>query len=83
MMSIDTNKEPAFFDSPSERREYRQKALALVAVNRLKEAEEERNYLVRYVKDPEDPTLWRRVRVRKLTPAEKRKLAQNPKPKLL
>ena len=79
----DAHKEPAYYDSPSERRESRQKALALIAVNRLKEAEEERNYLVRYVKDPEDHTLWRRTRIRKLTPAEKKRNAQNPKPKLL
>lgn len=75
--------ESKFVDSPGEQRKLRERALAQVAINRLKEAEEERNFEVRYVRDPEDPTLWRRVRVRKLTASEKLKLAQNPKPKLL
>lgn len=70
-------------DNDAERREHRNKALAAVAYNRIREAEEERNYLVRYIRDPEDPTLWRRTRIRELTPAEKRKLKKQPKRKLL
>lgn len=75
--------ESKFVDSPAEQRRLRERALAQVAINRLKEAEEERNYLVRYIRDPEDPTLWRRTRIRELTPAEKKRNAQNPKRKLL
>lgn len=80
---MNTEKDPSYLDSPAERREHRDKALAAVAYNRIREAEEERNYLVRYIRDPEDPTLWRRTRIRELTPAEKRKLKKQPKRKLL
>lgn len=75
--------ESKFVDSPGEQRKLRERALAQVAINRLKEAEEERNFEVRYIRDPEDPTLWRRTRIRELTPAEKKRNAQNPKRKLL
>jgi signal recognition particle subunit SEC65 len=77
------DKAPTYLDNDAERREYRDKALAAVAYNRIREAEEERNYLVRYIRDPEDPTLWRRTRIRELTQAEKRKLNKQPKRKLL
>jgi signal recognition particle subunit SEC65 len=77
------DKDPTYLDNDAERREYRDKALTAVAYNRIREAEEERNYLVRYIRDPEDPTLWRRTRIRELTPAEKRKLKKQPKRKLL
>jgi hypothetical protein len=77
------NKTPTYLDDNAERREHRQKALAAVAYNRIREAEEERNYLVRYIRDPEDHTLWRRTRIRELTQAEKRKLNKQPKRKLL
>ncbi|MBO7314223.1 MAG: hypothetical protein J6U49_00990 [Alistipes sp.] len=78
-----TPKESAFLDLPYEQRKAREKALAAVAYNRIREAEEERNYLVRYIRDPEDPTLWRRTRIRELTPAEKRKVKKHRKRKLL
>lgn len=78
-----TPKESAFLDLPHEQRKAREKALAAVAYNNIREAEEERNYLVRYIRDPEDPTLWRRTRIRELTPAEKRKIKKQSKRKLL
>lgn len=77
------DKDPTYLDNDAERREHRDKALAAVAYNRIREAEEERNYLVRYIRDPEDPTLWRRTRIRELTPAEKIKLKKQPRRKLL
>lgn len=77
------DKDPTYLDNDAERREHRNKALTAVAYNRIREAEEERNYLVRYIRDPEDPTLWRRTRIRELTPAEKNQLKKKPKRKLL
>jgi signal recognition particle subunit SEC65 len=77
------DKAPTYLDNDAERREFRKKALTAVAYNRIREAEEERNYLVRYIRDPEDHTLWRRTRIRELTQAEKNKLKKQPKRKLL
>lgn len=77
------NKEPAFLDDYSERREYRNKAMMRVAYIRAKEADEERNFEVRYVRDPDDPSLWRRTRIREYTKREKALYKKHPKPKLL
>lgn len=76
-------KEPAFLDNFADRQDLRARARQLLAVIYLREKEEENNYEVRYVRDPDDPTLWKRKRIRPLTAKEKRQLKTNPKCKLL
>lgn len=43
----------------NEQRKEREKALGIVALVRAQEREKERNYVMRWVRDPEDHTLWR------------------------
>ncbi len=42
-----------------EQRKERENALSIVALVRAQEREKERNFVMRWVKDPEDHTLWR------------------------
>lgn len=76
-------KEPLYLDNHGERTAQRDKALQSALYIHLREMEEERNYEVRYVRDPEDPTLWRRKRIREYTKREKAYFKKNPKRKLL
>lgn len=48
----------------NEQRKEREKALGIVALVRAQEREKERNYVMRWVRDPEDHTLWRWLPIR-------------------
>jgi hypothetical protein len=76
-------KEPAFLDNFADRQDLRARARELLAVIYLREKEEENNYEVRYLRDPEDRTLWKRTRIRKFTAKEKKQNIDNPKRELL
>lgn len=45
-------------------RESRKQEQAVVALVRAQEREKERNYVMRWVRDPEDHTLWRWLAIR-------------------
>lgn len=64
-------KEPLYLDNYGERATYRQKALQAALYVKLREEEEERHYEVRYIRDAEDPTLWKRKRIRERSEKEK------------
>jgi hypothetical protein len=49
----------------NEQRKEREKALGIVALVRAQEREKERNYVMRWVRDPEDHTLWRWLPIKK------------------
>lgn len=66
-------------DLMAERAKARENAIYI----HLREEEEEKNFLVHYVRDPEDPTIWKRKRIREYTQKEKAKYRKNPKRKLL
>ena len=57
------------------------KALEVAAVVRFQEREKERNFIMRWEKDPEDPTVKRWVKVRPRTEAEIRKYDRQQKKK--